>query len=74
MDPSAVRWLFSGKENTPIETQVYLEILSYGKLKLVNEDLLECIEVVLLVENKHRLLVVNRINSAKTQWAIAVGN
>ena len=51
-----------------------LKILSYRKLKLVDEDLLEGIEVVLLVENEHRLLVVNGIDGAETQWAIAVGN
>ena len=51
-----------------------LEILSYRELKLVDEDLLEGIEVVLLVENEHRLLVVNGIDRAETQWAIAVGN
>ena len=43
-----------------------LEILSYSKLKLINENLLEGIEVVLLLEDKHRLLIVNRIDRAET--------
>ena len=51
-----------------------LKIFSYCKLKLVDEDLLEGIEIVLLVENEHSLLVVNGINRAETQRTIAVGN
>ena len=50
------------------------KILSYGELKLVDEDLLEGIEIILLVENKHRVLVVKWIDRAKAQRAIAVGN
>ena len=50
-----------------------LKIFSYCKLKLVDEDLLEGIEIVLLVENEHSLLVVNGINRAETQRTIAIG-
>ena len=38
-----------------------LKILSYRKFKLVNENLLEGIEVVLLVKDKHCLLVVDTL-------------
>ena len=50
-----------------------LKILSYRKLKLVNEDLLEGIEIILFVEDKHGLLVVNGIYRAEAQRAITVG-
>ena len=39
-----------------------LEILPYRKLILIDEDLLESIKVVLLIEDKHGFLVVNRID------------
>ena len=42
---------------------LFLKILLYRKLKLVDEDLLEGIEIVLLVEDKHRLLVIDRIGA-----------
>ena len=42
---------------------LFLKILLYRKLELVDEDLLEGIEIVLLVEDEHRLLVVNRIGA-----------
>ena len=42
---------------------LFLKILLYRKLELVDEDLLEGIEVVLLIENEHRLLVVDRIGA-----------
>jgi hypothetical protein len=54
--------------------RILLKVLSYCKLKLVDEDLLEGIEIVLLVENKHSLFVVDRIDRAEAQWAIAVSN
>lgn len=38
------------------------KILSNSKFELVDENLLESIDIVLLVENEHRLLVVNRID------------
>ena len=44
-----------------------LKILSYRELKLVNENLFEGIQIILLIEYKHGLLVVNRIYRAKTQ-------
>ena len=50
------------------------EILPHSKLKLLDENLLEGVEVVLLVEDKHGFLVVDGINRAKTQRTIAVGN
>ena len=50
-----------------------LKILSYRKLKLVNENLFEGIQIILLLEYKHGLLVVNRIYRAKTQRTIAIG-
>ena len=39
-----------------------LEILPYCKFKLIDEDLLESIKVVLLIEDEHGFLVVNRVN------------
>ena len=42
-----------------------LKILSHSKLKLVNEDLLEGIEIILLIEDEHGFLVVNGINRTK---------
>ena len=42
---------------------LFLKILLYRKLELVDEDLLEGIEVVLLVEDKHSFLVINRIGA-----------
>ena len=42
---------------------LFLKILLYRKLELVDEDLLEGIEIVLLIEDKHRLLVVDRIGA-----------
>ena len=63
----------NGKEFLVICVLLELKVLSYRKLKLVDEDLLESIEIVLLVEYKHRLLVVDRINRAEAQRTIAVG-
>ena len=51
-----------------------LKILSYRKLKLVDEYLLEGIEIVLFIEDEHRLLVIKGIDRAEAQWTIAVGN
>lgn len=51
-----------------------LEIRFYGKQELVNEDFLECSDVVLLIKHEHCFLVVDRINSAEGNGAIAVGN
>ena len=51
-----------------------LKILSYRKLKLVDEDLLEGINAILFVEDKHCFLVVDGIYRAETQRAIAVGD
>ena len=48
-----------------------LKILSYRELKLVNENLFEGIQIILLIEYKHGLLVVNRIYRAKTQRKIS---
>ena len=42
--------------------RILLKVLSYCKLKLVDEDLLEGIEIVLLVENEHSFLIVDRID------------
>ena len=39
-----------------------LEIFPYCKFKLIDEYLLESIKVVLLIEDKHGLFVVNRVN------------
>lgn len=50
-----------------------LKILSYRELKLVNENLFEGIQIILLIEYKHGLLVVNRIYRAKTQRTITIG-
>ena len=43
------------------------KILPHGKVKLVDEYLLEGIQIVLLVEDKHGLLVVDRVNRTETQ-------
>ena len=51
-----------------------LKILSYCELKLVDEYLLEGIEIVLFIEDEHRLLVIKGIDRAEAQWTIAVGN
>ena len=48
------------------------EILSHSKLKLVDKYLLEGTKVVLLIENKHSLLVVDRIDRAETQRTITI--
>ena len=50
-----------------------LKILFYRELKLVDEYLFESIQIILLVENKHGLFIVNRIYGAETQRAIAIG-
>lgn len=36
-----------------------LEVFADGKLKLIHKDLLEGIQVVLLIEYQHRLLVID---------------
>ena len=51
-----------------------LKILSYRELELVDENLFEGIDIVLLVEDKHGLLVIDRINRAETQRTVAVRN
>ena len=45
-----------------MQSPLDLEVLPYCKLKLIDEDLLESIKVVLFIEDKHGLLVVNRVN------------
>ena len=49
------------------------KILPHGKVKLVDEYLLEGIQTVLLVEDKHCLLVVDGVNRTETQRTVAVG-
>ena len=49
------------------------KILPYRKVKLVDEYLLEGIQVVLLIEDEHRLLVVDGVNRTETQRTVAVG-
>ena len=44
------------------ENRVGLEILADSKFELANEDLFESVQIILLVENQHSLLVINRIN------------
>ena len=39
-----------------------LEILADSKFELANEDLFESVQIILLVENQHSLLVIDRIN------------
>ena len=56
------------------DVMFFLKILSYCELKLVDENLLESIEIVLLVKYKHGLLVVDRVDRAEAQRTIAVGN
>ena len=48
-----------------------LEIRPDGKFKLVDEDPLESIEIILLIENEHGFLVVNGIHGSETQGTIA---
>lgn len=43
------------------------EILPHGKVKLVDEYLFEGIQIVLLVEDEHRFLVVDGVNRTETQ-------
>ena len=50
-----------------------LKILPYGELELLHEDLLESIEVVLFVEDEHGFLVVDGVDRAEAQRAVAVG-
>ena len=50
-----------------------LKVFSYGKFKLFDEYFLESIKVVLLVKDKHGLLVINRVNRTETQWTITIG-
>ena len=50
-----------------------LKILADGELVLADKDLLECVEVVLLVENQHRFLVVYRVQRTERNRAIAIG-
>ena len=47
--------------------------LPHRKVKLVDENLLEGIQIVLLVEDKHCLLVVDGVNRTETQRTVAVG-
>ena len=51
----------------------YSEVFTYCKLILFDEDLLECVDAVLLIENQHGFLVVIGIDRAETQSAIAIG-
>ena len=51
-----------------------LEIRFYRKQELVDEDFLECGDVVLFVEHKHGFLVVDGVDRAEGYGAIAVGN
>ena len=53
---------------------LHLEKLSHGKLKLVDEYPLKSMEIVLFVENKHRLFVINSVNSAETQVPFAISS
>lgn len=39
-----------------------LEIFANSKLKLIHKDLLEGIQIILLIEYQHCLLVIDRIN------------
>lgn len=50
------------------------EILSHRELILFDEDLLECVDAVLFIEDKHCFFVVIGIYGAEAQGAIAVGN
>ena len=50
-----------------------LEIGLDSETELIDEYLLEGIKVVLLIEDKHRLLIVDRINRAETQRAVSIG-
>jgi hypothetical protein len=45
-----------------VELSSQSKILPHGKVKLVDEYLLEGIQTVLLVEDKHCLLVVDGVN------------
>jgi hypothetical protein len=50
-----------------------LEVFPHSKVKLVNENLFESIQIILLVEDEHCLLVVDGVNRAETQRAVAIG-
>ena len=56
-----------------VELSSQSKILPHGKVKLVDEYLLEGIQTVLLVEDKHCLLVVDGVNRTETQRTVAVG-
>jgi len=47
-----------------------LKVLPHGKFKLVDENLLEGIQVILLVEDEHRLLVIDGVNRTETQRTV----
>jgi len=46
----------------------------HGKGKLIDENLLESGNIVLLVEDKHSLLVVHRVNRTEGYRAVLVRN
>ena len=50
------------------------EILSHGKLILFYKNLLDCVETILFIENKHCFFVVIGIYRTETQRAITIGN
>ena len=52
---------------------LFLKIGLHRKAELVDENLLEGREVVLLIEQEHRLLVVDAPDRAERDGAIAVG-
>ena len=41
----------------------YSEVFTYCKLILFDEDLLECVDAVLLIENQHGFLPTNSLDS-----------
>ena len=53
-------------------TIFFLEVFLHSKVKLLNENLFESIQIILLVENEHCLLVVDGVNRAETQRAVAI--
>ena len=50
----------------------FLEVFLHSKVKLLNENLFESIQIILLAENEHCLLVVDGVNRAETQRAVAI--
>lgn len=53
--------------------RLFLEISLNSEGKLVNEDFLESGNIILLVENKHGLLVIHGIHRTEGNRAVAVG-